>query len=131
MSRNHAKEYQKAGQVSSLPDPLIQRQDQVLPAHDRRNSFAALILTFAIGSAAIVYGFFVLSYLSWCSPGCDSTAVMIEVAMAAGALAGMTGTAATVIKLIRRRRAFPVAAGTLITCLAIIVAGGTVYFLSA
>jgi hypothetical protein len=84
---------------------------------------------FFLGSAAAIYGFFVLSYLSWCLPGCHSTVVVIEVAMTVGGLTALGGTITAVARLVQKKRAFPTALGALIGCVAITLVGAIAYLI--
>lgn len=102
-------------------------------AADVTISIVALVVTVLVGAASAFFGFFSLAFLDYCPPESCSvegavSAVMTALAIAAGA--GIIGSVATIVQLVRHKLAWPFAVGTLVLC-AGIIAVGAVGFVAA
>ena len=96
-------------------------------------SIIALVLTALLGAAAAFFGIFSLAFLDSCPPATCSvegavTAVMIALGIAA--VIGVVGVVVTVVQLIRRKRSWPFAVGTLALCTITVILGGVGYGLA-
>lgn len=103
-----------------------------LPPPPRRNaadvaiSIIAMIITVLVGGAGAVMGLLSLAFLDNCPPESCSvngavTAVMTTVAVAG--IVGAAGLILTIVRLSARKTAWPLAVGTLATCIAIFAIG--------
>lgn len=93
-------------------------------------SVIVLVLTVILGGLASVMGFFSLAFLDYCPPQTCSvdgavTAVLGTIAMAA--VITLTGFVVTVIRLVTRKTAWPVAVGTSATMIAVFFIGAIAY----
>jgi hypothetical protein len=96
-------------------------------------SIAALILTVLVGGGAAVMGLFLLAFLDSCpSETCSAEGAVtaIGTALVAATVVGLAGLVVTVVQLVRRKLAWPLAVGTLVLCGVICVAGVVGYFVA-
>ena len=93
-------------------------------------SITALVLIVVFGAFAVFIGVFMLAFLDSCPParcsvegaiGAVSGALMISAAT------GVAGITVTVVQLLRRGRAWPVAVGTFVLCVLICAIGVNVF----
>ena len=89
-------------------------------------SISVLALTALMGAVATVGGLFSLAFLDYCPPeSCSasgaSSAVLTSLLVAA--VLAIVGLIITVIALVRRRRAWPFAVGTLVACAVVLLVG--------
>lgn len=93
-------------------------------------SVIALVLTVLIGGAGSVLSFFSLAFLDYCPPATCSvdgavTAVLMTIALVA--VVALSGLIVTVIRLGRRKTAWPFAVGTLGAVVALFFFGAIAY----
>jgi hypothetical protein len=96
-------------------------------------SIAALALTVILGIAAAVFGMFSLAFLDNCpAPTCngDDAFTAVATALAIAVVIGAVGLTATIVRLYRRRTAWPFAVATLSLCLIAFFSGGVGYALA-
>ena len=90
-----------------------------LSSGDLAASISALVLTYVGGGVAAFFAVFALAFTDYCPPATCHIDAGIN-AMAAGfiaaALVALAGTVVTVIRLVKRLRAWPFAVGTLVLC---------------
>lgn len=82
-------------------------------------SIALLVATVLMGAVAAFLGLFSLAFLDHCPPSTcsvDGAVTAVFTALAAAALIGVIGLAATVVALIRRASAWPYALATFCLC---------------
>jgi uncharacterized membrane protein len=75
-------------------------------------------------------GVLVLAFLDYCPPeSCSVEGAVVSVATAVGiaVLVGIAGLVITLVRLGRRLKAWPVALGTLGTCLLVLIAGAVAF----
>ena len=90
-----------------------------LSSGDLAASISALVLTYVGGGVALAFGVFAMAFTDYCPPATCHIDAGIN-AMAAGFIAAMVvalaGTVVTVIRMVKRRPAWPFAVGTLGLC---------------
>jgi uncharacterized BrkB/YihY/UPF0761 family membrane protein len=97
---------------------------------DRAISIVILVLTGLLLVAAAFMGVLVLAFLDYCPPeSCSVEGAVVSVATAVGiaVLVGIAGLVITLVRLGRRLKAWPVALGTLGTCLLVLIAGAVAF----
>lgn len=93
-------------------------------------SIATLAVTVVLGVVAAVFGLFSVAFLDYCPPercSAENAFAAVATALIAAAVIGAVGLTVTIVRLYRRRRAWPVAVATLALCLVAFVAGGVGY----
>jgi quinol-cytochrome oxidoreductase complex cytochrome b subunit len=93
-------------------------------------SIVALILTVLLGVVASVFGLFLLAFLDHCPPescSVDGAVTAVGTALLVAFVIGVVGLIATVIQLVRRKRGWPFAVGTLVLCGIAVFVGGVGY----
>ncbi len=93
-------------------------------------SVIALVLTVLLGAAAAVIGLVTLAFLDYCPPescSVDGAVSTVATTLAVAALIGLAGGVWTVVRLNRRRRAWPLAVGTLALCALSFAVGALAY----
>lgn len=97
-----------------------------ISAGDLTVSVIAMVLTAVGWAGAAFLGLMMMAFTDHCPPATCSiegavTAIMTGLAVAT--LVAVTGIVLTIVALIRRKRAWPVAVGTLVVCAAACVLG--------
>lgn len=89
-------------------------------------SIITLVLTYAGGGVAAFFGLFAMAFTDYCPPATCHPDAGIS-AMAAGfivaALVAAAGTVVTIMRLVKRRPAWPFAVGTAVLCAVLCVLG--------
>lgn len=89
-------------------------------------SIILMVAVVVVGACASVMGIFSLAFLDHCPPAtCSAEGAVTAVmgALAAAALAGVTGIVLTIVALARRKPGWPFAAGTLAVVFGVLFAG--------
>ena len=89
-------------------------------------SIVALVLTAVGGAVAGFFGFFVMAFTDHCPPETchiDAGITAMFLGFTAAALLWLAGTTVTIVRLVRRDRAWPFALGTLVLTAVACVAG--------
>ncbi|OZF50721.1 hypothetical protein CH293_14385 [Rhodococcus sp. 14-2470-1b] len=89
-------------------------------------SVTALVFTVMLGGLALLVGVFSLAFLDHCPPetcSVDGAVTAVGVALGAAGLVGVVGVVTTLVRLARRRTAWPFAIGTLVMCMLTCMAG--------
>ncbi|OZE99314.1 hypothetical protein [Rhodococcoides fascians] len=89
-------------------------------------SVTALVFTVMLGGLALLVGVFSLAFLDHCPPetcSVDGVVTAVGVALGAAGLVGVVGVVTTLVRLARRRTAWPFAIGTLVMCMLTCMAG--------
>ncbi len=89
-------------------------------------SIVTLVFTALLGVGAVVFGFFSLAFLDYCPPescSAEGAATAVMVSLGVTTVIGLAGITVTIIQLVRRKRAWPFAAGTLTLCVIALCAG--------
>lgn len=108
--------------------PVQQPAKPPISGGDMAVSIVTLVATVLMGGAAAVMGVFVLAFLDYCPPescSAEGAATAVFGSLVVAAAIGLLGLIATVVALVRRRKAWPFALGTLALC-AIALGGGVV-----
>jgi hypothetical protein len=101
-----------------------------LSTTDLSVSITALILTVLLGVGAAAAGLFSLAFLDYCPPeSCSANGALTAVATALliAALVGTAGLIVTIVRLTRRKPAWPFAITTLVACGIVLLIGGIGY----
>lgn len=99
-------------------------------AGDVTASIVAMVATVLVVGAGAVMGFFSLAFLDHCPPATCSIDGAVTASMTTVAVAGLTAVAGlivAVVRLVRRRTAWPFAVGTLVLCVAVFFLGALAY----
>ncbi|HEX2286153.1 MAG TPA: hypothetical protein VHI10_15220 [Mycobacterium sp.] len=110
-------------QATRPPKPPVSGKDVAI-------SVAALIITGLIGGVAAVFGLFSLAFLDHCPPescSAEGAATAVGTALFAAFLIGVAGLVATIVRLVRRKPAWPFAVATLVLCAVAVFLGGVGY----
>ncbi len=89
-------------------------------------SVTALVFTVMLGGLALLVGVFSLAFLDHCPPetcSADGAVTAVGATLGAAGLVGVAGLVTTLVRLARRRTAWPFAVGTLVVCLLTCMAG--------
>ncbi|MFC8179550.1 hypothetical protein ACFULT_11805 [Rhodococcus sp. NPDC057297] len=89
-------------------------------------SVTALVFTVMLGGLALLVGVFSLAFLDHCPPetcNVDGAVTAVGVALGAAGLVGVVGVVTTLVRLARRRTAWPFAVGTVVVCMLTCMAG--------
>lgn len=82
-------------------------------------SIALLVLTYAGGGVAAFLSVFMLAFTDYCPPATcniDAGVTAVMVGFGVAALIAIVGTVVSIVQMVRRGRAWPWAAGTLVLC---------------
>lgn len=112
--------------MSPLPPPLPPRTNGT----DLTVSVLLILATVLTVGAGAVMGVFLVAFLDHCPPPRCSAEGAISASMttvAVAVLVGLAGIVATIIRLSRRKRAWPFAVGTLAACVAVFFVGALAY----
>ena len=93
-------------------------------------SVIVLVLTVLFGAAAAVIGLVTLAFLDYCPPescSVEGAVTTVTTTLSIAALVGLAGGVTTVVRLRRRRTAWPWALGTLVAVMLTMVAGAVAY----
>lgn len=96
-------------------------------------SVVVLILTALFGAVAGFFGIFSLAFIDHCPPAtCSIDGAVTSVMMSLGIalLIGVAGLVATIVQLVRRKRGWPIAVGTLVLCVLTVFLGGVGYVMA-
>ena len=96
-------------------------------------SIVVLVFTALMGVGAVFMGIFSLAFLDYCPPAtcsAEGAATAVMTALAAAALVGLAGMIVTIVRLVRHKKAWPFAVGTLGLCLVVLFFGGMAYSLA-
>jgi hypothetical protein len=110
------------------PPPQAQRSPS-----DLGGSITLIVLTVLSWGFAAFFGLFLLAFLDHCPPAtCSADGAMLAIgsALLVAAVIAVIGVTITVVRLVRRKTAWPIALGTLLLCLAAYVCGIVGYFVS-
>lgn len=83
-------------------------------------SIAILVATAGLGAVASVLGLFSVAFLDYCPPescSAEGAVTAVGVALIVAFVIGALGLMATIVQLVRRKRAWPFALGTLVLCM--------------
>ncbi len=100
---------------------------------DLGGSITLIVLTVLSWGFAAFFGLFLLAFLDHCPPAtCSADGAMMAIgsALLASAAIGVIGVTVTVIRLVRRKTAWPVALAMFLLCLVAYVLGMVGYFLA-
>lgn len=99
-------------------------------AGDLTASILVMVFTaLAVGGGAVM-GFFSLAFLDYCPPEtCSAEGAVVAITSAVGiaGLVAAAGIVTTIVRLARRKTAWPFALGTLALCLVVFLLGGLAY----
>ncbi len=115
------------GYPASVP---AQRAKPPMSGADLAVSITALVLTVILGSAAAVLGLFSLAFLDNCPPetcSVDGAVTAVATALVVAAAVGAVGLTVTIIRLRRRKPAWPFAVAALVLCTITFLVGGVGY----
>src|ERR1700694_434581 len=101
-----------------------------MPTTDLWVSITALTLTVLLGVGAAVTGLFSLAFLDYCPPescSADGAVTAVATALLIAALVGTAGLIITIVRLTRRKPAWPFAVATLVACTVVVLIGGIGY----
>lgn len=107
------------------PAPPPQRS-----AADIAVSIVALVVTALMGAGGALMGLFLLAFLDHCPPATcsvDGAVAAVGTALLIALGIGVAGLVATVVLLVRRKRAWPFAVATLALCALTLVLGMVAY----
>jgi uncharacterized BrkB/YihY/UPF0761 family membrane protein len=93
-------------------------------------SVAALVVAAVIIATGVLVGVYALAFLDSCyAPRCSESAAWTAVVapLVAADVVGLAGMAATIVRLSRRRPAWPFALGTLVVAVIVLAAGAVGY----
>ena len=93
-------------------------------------SIAALLLTVILGVVAAFFGLFSLAFLDHCPPescSTDGAVTAVATALVTAAAIAVIGLTLTIVRLYRRRPAWPFAVATVVLCGIAIFLGGVGY----
>ena len=96
-------------------------------------SIVVLVFTALMGVGAVFMGIFSLAFLDYCPPAtcsAEGAATAVMSALAVAALVGLAGMIVTIVRLVRHKKAWPFAVGTLGLCLVVLFFGGMAYSLA-
>ncbi|MGU3650925.1 hypothetical protein [Mycolicibacterium sp. A43C] len=100
---------------------------------DMAISITALLLAVAGGAVAAFFGIFFMAFTDYCPPATCHIDAGISAMFAGFITAGVlwvAGTVFTIVRLVRRSRAWPFAIGTLVLCCGACVAGIAGYIIA-
>jgi len=100
------------------PAPPAQAKPPISGA-DLGISVAAILLTILFGACAAFIGVFGLAFMDSCQPpicSAEGAIFAVGIALLVAAAIGTTGIVMTIVKLVRRARAWPYAIGTFALC---------------
>ena len=83
-------------------------------------SIAVLVVTAGSGAVAAVPGLFSVAFLDYCPPescSAEGAVTAVGIALIIAFVIGVLGVVATIVQLVRRKPAWPVAVGTLVLCM--------------
>ena len=89
-------------------------------------SISALAVTALVGVVAAVGGLFSLAFLDYCPPescSADAASRAVLTSLLVAVLLGVAGLTITIIRLVRRKPAWPFAIATLVVCGVALLAG--------
>jgi hypothetical protein len=101
-----------------------------MPTTDLWVSITALTLTVLLGVGAAVTGLFSLAFLDYCPPescSADGAVTAVATALLIAALVGTAGLIITIVRLTRRKPAWPFAVATLVACTVVLLIGAIGY----
>lgn len=117
-----------------FPSPMYPQMPPILDypkpprsVADLTVSIILLTLTVLLGAVAAFFGLMSLAFLDNCPPAtcsAEGAVTAVLVSLAAAGVAGIVGLVLTIIRLSRRRIAWPYALVTLGICTLVLVAGG-------
>jgi hypothetical protein len=93
-------------------------------------SITSLVLTLLMGIAAAVLGLFSVAFLDYCPPdscSAENAVTAVGAALVGALVVGVVGLVATIVRLSKRRPAWPFAIATLVLCLIALCLGGVGY----
>lgn len=103
------------------------------PGWDTAISIAALVFTLMLGGIGVLVGIFSLAFLDHCPPetcSADGAVTSVATSLLAMGVVGTAGVVLTIVRLARRRPAWPFAVGTLALCMVVGVMGAAGYAIS-
>ena len=102
-------------------------------AADVTASVLMMVMTVLLGGLAAVIGVFMLAFIDHCPPATcsiDGAVTAVMGALAVAALVGVTGVVLTMVAIGRRKKSWPLAAGTLGLCVVVLFGGFVGYFVA-
>jgi hypothetical protein len=113
------------------PYPYAPQQPR--SAADVTASVLMMVMTVLLGGLAAVIGVFMLAFIDHCPPATcsiDGAVTAVMGALAVAALVGVTGVVLTMVAIGRRKKSWPLAAGTLGLCVVVLFGGFVGYFVA-
>ena len=113
------------------PYPYAPQQPR--SAADVTASVLMMVMTVLLGGLAAVIGVFMLAFIDHCPPATcsiDGAVTAVIGALAVAALVGVTGVVLTMVAIGRRKKSWPLAAGTLGLCVVVLFGGFVGYFVA-
>ncbi len=112
--------------MSLMSNYQTQPRKPPLSAADLWISIGVLLLTAAMGAVGAVGGLFSLAFLDYCPPGscsADGAASAVWGSVLIAVLVGLAGLVTTIVRLARRKPAWPFATATFCLCAVVLFAG--------
>nr|WP_296772815.1 hypothetical protein [Rhodococcus sp. (in: high G+C Gram-positive bacteria)] len=101
-----------------------------VPGWDVAISVTSLVFTVMLGGLGMLVGIFSLAFLDYCPPescSADGAVTAVAATLVAAGVIGVAGLILTVVRIARKRMAWPFAVGTLLLCILTCTIGAAFY----